>query len=140
MSPVLCMASERADLTGTRTFSICGRSLQAPFLGIVLFGVYLLATLAHGVSNFKDKPQEAASLQQVCIKQASCHIPPPNLPSRQRSAPSDTSLYCKLALSERSRQVYMHIVSRARSMLDAGHSLGARRTGKAGRHRTRSSA
>ena len=139
MSPVLCMASERADLTGRRTFSICGRCLQAPFLGIVLFGVYLLATLAHGVSNFKDKPQEAASLQQVCIKQASCHMFPrichPDNAAHLLTLHSTVSWHY-----QRSRQVYMHIVSRAMSMLDAGHSLGARRTGKAGRHRTRSSA
>ena len=35
-------------------------------MGVVLFGVYLLATLVHGVSNFKNKPKEAESLQQVC--------------------------------------------------------------------------
>ena len=39
--------------------------LQAPFGGIVLFGVYLLATLAHGVANFKNCPQEAENLQKV---------------------------------------------------------------------------
>ena len=39
--------------------------LQAPFGGIVLFGVYLLATLAHGVANFKNCPQEAENLQRV---------------------------------------------------------------------------
>ena len=38
---------------------------QAPFVAVVLFGVYLLATLAHGVSTFKNKPKEAESLQQV---------------------------------------------------------------------------
>ena len=60
------MPSERGSVTETCTFSICCPCLQAPFVGVILFGFYLLATLAHGVSSFKDKPQEAASLQQVC--------------------------------------------------------------------------
>ncbi len=63
---MLRMTDAKADLTGMCTFSICDWYLQAPFVGVILFGVYLLATLAHGVSNFKDKPQEAASLHQVC--------------------------------------------------------------------------
>lgn len=39
--------------------------LQAPLAGLVLFGLYLLGLLAHGVSTYRDCPEEAAALQQV---------------------------------------------------------------------------
>lgn len=39
--------------------------MQAPFAVVVLFGMYMLVLLAHGVATYRDCPAEAASLQKV---------------------------------------------------------------------------
>ena len=54
-----CVQKYRCDLI---RILMC---LQAPFGAIVLFGIHLLATLAHGVASFKNCPQEAENLQKV---------------------------------------------------------------------------
>jgi hypothetical protein len=41
---------------------------QGPLLILLLFGVYLLAALAHGVATYKDCPTEAEALQQASLK------------------------------------------------------------------------
>ena len=38
---------------------------QAPLIAVLLFGIYSVGALAHGVLTFRDCPDEAASLQQV---------------------------------------------------------------------------
>ena len=40
---------------------------QAPLIAVGLFGVYSVSALAYGLLTFRDCPEEAASLQQVCV-------------------------------------------------------------------------
>lgn len=121
--------------------SICCRFVQAPFVSLFLFGIYLLGTLAHGVSNFKNKPQEAASLQQVCTcrevsvasfcracyqEDDTCHTFWPCIMDSFGSNSTKTP-----------GQEVMPLCVTHICMLATGHSLGACRIGKAGSDWTR---
>ncbi|KAK9901663.1 hypothetical protein WJX75_007212 [Coccomyxa subellipsoidea] len=48
------------DLSGSARLAV----IAAPFAALVLFGLYMLALLAHGVATYRDCPDEAESLQQ----------------------------------------------------------------------------
>lgn len=56
----LWIAALQLDLS--RNAHLC--VLAAPVVVVFLFGLYMLALLAHGVATYRDCPAEAASLQQ----------------------------------------------------------------------------
>ncbi len=62
--PILWLCAVHSGAENSRALPSCGT--QAPLIAVGLFGVYSVSALAYGLLTFRDCPEEAASLQQVC--------------------------------------------------------------------------